>query len=114
MSTADTVWWIHPQDARSNEIIAETLTGLFSKDAANEHVQCADGVSRDLYRSPDYALIGRFIRSKKNGMKIDFLVFRSRGTGLPDLWTFTKKPKINIATITRKSNAIKRSALARR
>jgi len=105
MSTATiTQWWVFPKDAQTNETISEALTGLYSRECASESVECADGKSRDMWKVSDHTFVSRMARSKKNGMKIDFQIFRSTGSGKPAEWKFENKPKISVAKIKAESD----------
>ena len=95
-----TVWYIEPKDARTNEAISLGTDGLFnSEDVCT--LECADGVTRDVYRVKDYAFVARVWRSRKT-LNLTFEIFRAQGNGKPDLWQFPVPKKRTLEILKKK------------
>lgn len=107
-----TKWFLHCKDGDSNESVAEAMSGLHGINNF-KLTKCADGVPRYLYEVSDYQFAKRFVNRNKNL----FEMFTSQNDGKPKAWETVvrnKTPKISLAEIRIKSNAIVRSALQHR
>ncbi len=96
-----TVWFLHPRDSYTNEVLSEALQGLHSQEKFSNQ-ECQDGEKRNLIEVPDYSFVARCWRSKTS-LRISFKIFRAQGVGKPDLWLFPEPKKPTLEILKKKS-----------
>lgn len=87
-------WFVEPLDAYTNQVIASRI----SEENAHEGIECADGISRNLWECP-HRFIAELNRSQSE-LGIRFKVFRREGHGSIREWTFEKPSNPPILALT--------------
>ena len=90
----DTIWWVHPAEGHTNEVIALHLR-LDAAEHAHEDVLCADGKRRNLWSCPNAKIT--MLRNSQAHVQAKFKVYRQRGGEKPAPWPFPKKRTLNAA-----------------
>lgn len=88
MRKQDYVWFIAPQDARTNEIIFKELQ--LPEHSTQQELVCKDGKKRNMWEC-SYEAVNKLIQSRRQ-LKLRFRIFNQRGRyGQIREWTFFKK-----------------------
>jgi hypothetical protein len=96
-----TYWFVEPEDAHTNEVIAKSLLALSQLDE-NVALEDVDGASHSVYQVEEYFFITRLYRDRAK-LSLRFTVFYRAGkNGKLRFWKLgVKKPQTQIKTVIR-------------
>lgn len=96
-----TYWFVEPEDAHTNEVIAKSLLALSQLDE-NVALEDVDGKEHSVYQVEEYFFITRLYRDRTK-LNLRFTVFYRAGkSGKLRLWKLgVKKPQVQIKTAVR-------------
>jgi hypothetical protein len=91
-SKNSTIWFIEPNNAKTNKIIADMLAATHNL-VENNSMSDVDGNFHSVFEVPNYSFINKLYKSKDD-FSLDFTVYNKRGKyGKLRPWLFGAKKK---------------------
>lgn len=102
MQMSKKLWYVHPRNQHTNEVIARKLP----PENAYPDVLCIDGRKRDLWLCA-YSFIAELERNRRSA-QIDFTAhYRENRHGPVREWLFARKAKLTLASAIKKGSVRK-------